>query len=195
MEIFDDNKYVMLLTSVRSYYQQTHRVYHNWNHIIDGVKIAKSIPSDEFKWNRAQQLAWLFHDIVYNIGSDDNEKQSVALMYRVLKTLQYRYRLYYELDEDAATAETIIRNTQFHIPSTALCKAVLDIDMYCFSSSDLLHKANANIKDEYCLDSMAPRYEFLRSLVGKQLYHTDYGKKRLQPRAEQNIADILKDRI
>lgn len=185
MELFQDKKYEELIDSVKTYYQQPHRVFHDWLHIHNGVLAAQKL-GGEFDWNMSQQLAWLFHDIVYIPGIAHNEKNSVHMMNVVLNMFK-REGIDFGLDSYISTASTIIYSTSVHTPVNDLCKPVLDIDMICFSSQKLLRKANQEIIQEFNLRDFGGRIKFLEDLNGRQIYHTNYAFEHWEQKAHRNI--------
>lgn len=59
-------------------YNEKHRFYHNWNHIVDLLKKA----SKENCLSDNLFLAILFHDVIYNPKENDNEEKS-ALLFKI----------------------------------------------------------------------------------------------------------------
>lgn len=185
MDLFDNLEYAELVQTVKSYYQQPHRVFHDWLHIHTGVIAAKEI-GGEFDWTMAQQLAWLFHDIVYIPGAHDNEKRSVQLM-NVIIAMFKRDGIDFGLDEYVSAASTIIYATAQHNAVNESCRAVLDIDMMCFSTPRLLRRANQEIAKEFNLTELSGRIAFLESLNEREIYHTEFAKSHWEQNAHKNI--------
>ena len=70
-----------ILAELRARYAEPGRVYHAWPHIAAMLARAASLaPADP----RAFEIAILFHDAVYDPRAPDNERQSAALMRRLL---------------------------------------------------------------------------------------------------------------
>lgn len=109
-------KYISL---VKPYYNENHRKFHDWSHIQYGLNLF-----EELKTGTTEQLlAWLFHDIIYDIYKKDNEHQSALMAVKLIES---------EGDDliiDVNVVSTIINDTKTHIPSIDQSKLVLDIDM------------------------------------------------------------------
>lgn len=56
-------------------YGESHRFYHNWNHVVDLLN--KAMKDDCLNDNLF--LAILFHDFIYNSKATDNEEKSASL--------------------------------------------------------------------------------------------------------------------
>lgn len=120
---------VPMIESIKHYYTECHRFYHDWRHILDGVSLSAFMARnyEEFNLSLAQQLGWLFHDIVYVPGASHNEENSVKLMYLILGKHDSPF------DEDTVDeAATIIRSTITHKPFIESAKAIIDIDLSGF---------------------------------------------------------------
>lgn len=192
-ELFNDPKYALLIHDVKQYYQLPHRVFHDWSHIKKGVLLAQRVSeqSEEFNWSMSQQLAWLFHDIVYIPRSESNEKQSVALMHQTFAREPHVY-LAKELEPHLSLASQIIRATASHVAVNEACKSVLDIDMSCFHDSKLLKAANRDVIKEFLLPTPDGRIAFLETLLGKSLYATEYAKANWETIAQRNITNSIR---
>lgn len=116
-------KYISL---VKPFYDEPHRIFHNWDHIAYGLDIFKQLDTGTTE----QVIAWLFHDIVYDPTRKDNEAQSVT---RAIKTIQANGD-----DHLISLSEVsiIIMDTMLHIPSIKLSGLVLDIDMSSLADPD-----------------------------------------------------------
>lgn len=100
-------------------YSEPHRHFHDWNHISYGLDLFKKMN----KGSLEQKIAWLFHDIIYNPSSQDNELYSSFIAIETIKK---------EKDEHLISLNkisTIILDTKAHVPTIDDSKLVLDIDM------------------------------------------------------------------
>lgn len=100
-------------------YKEPHRYFHDWNHISFGLNFFENLN----KGTLDQKIAWLFHDIVYNPSSKNNELDSSIIAVNTIKK---------QKDEDIISlnkVSTIILDTKEHIPTIEESKLVLDIDM------------------------------------------------------------------
>lgn len=174
-----------LLNFVRQYYDQPHRHFHNWEHIVDGFVLANELKTytNEFALDIDQQLAWLFHDIVYIPKVRDNERNSVNLMNQILNLPQFNY--------ETKFAEMIIMSTAQHTATQRISAPVLDIDMSCFAFYYKLKKANKDIAKEFQLTDFSGRIAFLKDLDSKQIYHTDWCRSHWEDIAHRNIKQSI----
>lgn len=183
--MFQVQRDTALLDYARQYYEQPHRYFHNWNHIEEGFELANElrVSTPEFELNIDQQIAWLFHDIVYLPKVSGNERNSVALMNHILNLPQFNY--------ETRFAELIIMSTATHSATQSISAPVLDIDMSCFAFLPRLRKANADIIAEFQLDSVEGRINFLEDLDSRQIYHTDWCRKHWEDVAHRNIQNCI----
>lgn len=70
---------------IESRYNVSGRYYHTFQHIKDMFAMAKA---RNIKLTEAQEIAILFHDVVYVAGRDDNEFESVLVMREFLDDWQ-----------------------------------------------------------------------------------------------------------
>ena len=91
-------------------YNETHRYYHNIEHIQEMISNAKkrNILTDELF------LAIIFHDIIYNPKADDNEEKSAELFYSYIKN-----------DE----IKQAILDTKTHKATNKISKQLCDLDL------------------------------------------------------------------
>lgn len=116
-------KYISL---VKPFYDETHRIFHNWDHIEYGLDIFKKLDTGTTE----QKIAWLFHDIIYDPTRKDNEFLSAELAKKYIKD---------NSDEQLISVDKvsiIINDTATHIPSHPLSGLVLDIDMSSLADPD-----------------------------------------------------------
>jgi predicted metal-dependent HD superfamily phosphohydrolase len=114
-----------ILAALRARYDEPWRAYHGWPHVAAMLaRAARLAPAEP----EAFRLAILFHDAVYDPRARDNERQSAALMRRMLGGGVGEARL--------AWAEALILATESHrIPPGA--GAALAGDAALFLDIDL----------------------------------------------------------
>lgn len=111
------------IKKVRKYYDESHRSFHSWKHIQEGLNIF-DITKDK---NIEQEIAWIYHDVVYNPGSSDNEQLSAIKAIEDIKASKHSNFI------DVNKIGTMIMDTKVHIPTIEDSKLVLDIDMSCLA--------------------------------------------------------------
>jgi predicted metal-dependent HD superfamily phosphohydrolase len=174
-----------LLNFVRQYYNQPHRYFHDWSHIEEGFSLANELRlvTPDFELNIDQQLAWLFHDIVYIPKVSGNERNSVSLMNHILNLPQFSYVTRF--------AELIIMSKATHIATQPISAPVLDLDRSCFAFMPNLRKANTDIIEEFQLDNVEGRIHFLEDLNSRQIYHTQWCLSNWEDVAHRNIQNCI----
>lgn len=112
-------------------YDESHRFYHNWDHIQYMLDLAEKgdILTDKL------HLAILFHDIVYDPKEKDNEEKSANYFYSFIQ------------DEEIKQA---ILDTKHHKPSNVLSKQLCYLDLYnLYNDFDVFYDNSMKIFKEY----------------------------------------------
>lgn len=140
--------------SILNHYSEPHRFYHNFAHIDKIVKRSweLSIYSPELL------LAIVFHDIIYNPKSSDNEERSAELFYS-----------FFQNDE----IKQAILDTKNHKPTTKLSEQLIALDLEVLSGSlaDFIDFERKIFKEYQFVDYQtykAKRIEILTSLGTKE---------------------------
>ena len=114
-----DNKMLKNIKEfVKPFYIGESRKFHNWSHIKSAFDVWERL-------NTEQKIAWLFHDIVYLPGSNENEQQSANFMEK------YINENYPEID--TYKIKNMILDTKSHIATSTDSIILMDIDMLSFS--------------------------------------------------------------
>lgn len=115
-------------------YSETHRYYHNLDHILDMIKSAyeKKILTNSLL------LAIIFHDIIYNPKRKNNEELSAELFYQYIK------------DDEIKQA---ILDTKTHKPTNELARQLIELDL------EVLYKDFKTFKDYE--DKIFKEYQFV----------------------------------
>lgn len=179
-----------LVNAVRKAYQEPHRKFHTWAHIQHLVKTARAL-----KWNlsRAEQLAVLCHDLVYQPGAarGENEYESVARMKVLLKELNVSVS-----PPTLLEAESIILATIDHQPDARAAR-VCDLDMAIIGGTPAEWRLyRKQVRNEFALipDDMfnAGTRAFLESLAASPaIFHTPEAAALFEAPARANIAAEL----
>jgi predicted metal-dependent HD superfamily phosphohydrolase len=129
-----------ILYKIIKKYSENNLSYHNWGHIQEMFMIADSLG---IKLSQSQELAILFHDVVYKAGAKDNEEKSAYFMRKELEDTGIP-------ESVIEQAEQIILDTATHQPSIPESKVVLDLDMahLSFDFNIFLYYRD-KIKEEY----------------------------------------------
>lgn len=105
-----------------SYYQESHRAYHNLVHIWNFLKLL-DLHQDKIMSNALFELAVWYHDIIYNTKNKDNEYQSAQLFQQRFLNILTASQIQY--------VDRLIMSTAGHHPK------VEENDVYWFLDFDL----------------------------------------------------------
>lgn len=179
-----------LLTRLRARYDEPHRRYHTWTHVLACFE-AKAQLTDAA--SAAVDLALLFHDAVYEPLAHDNEARSAQLM----------------VDEggrawlDArwlARAEPLVLATAHGAGELALgeeASIVVDADLSILGAApDVFAAYERGVREEYAVvpeDAFAAgRRRVLSGLLARpSLYATRTGRALWEARARANVTSAL----
>ena len=128
-------------------YNEHHRFNHNQNHINDlWIKGSKMITKHDIGVPYDLGLAIIFHDIIYDPKSKDNEKKSAEFLMSFAKNDKFptsRYDIFIR-------AYNAILDTENHEPKTELGKVLCEIDVSSLHEDfDVLLKNEELIAKEY----------------------------------------------
>jgi len=138
------------------HYTEHHRKYHTTEHIIKCLDLHHTFCSWNAKvdlpFNKELVLAILFHDIVYEVGSKENEKKSAefALEYGKYFTSDFTDPL--DVIHWDKVAEIIMATVHDgkEVPTLA-ARYMINIDLYTLGSS----------REDYLASSKAIKFEFM----------------------------------
>ena len=114
-------------------YQESHRKYHNLNHINAMINTAGR---NNIGLEKIQLDAIVGHDLVYQPGASDNEEQSAEKYIDICKYLIFftmvdsTEQANVEKEERYSEIRQIILDTKNHIPTIELSKDVIDLDLF-----------------------------------------------------------------
>lgn len=177
-------KYISL---VKPYYDEPHRKFHNWDHIVYGLNMFKKLNTGTTE----QKIAWLFHDIIYDPTRKDNEPLSAELAQKYIKENGDETKI----SVDSVTK--IIHDTANHIPNHSLSGLVLDIDMSSLAEIDYNEFERQRIlaAQEYAFygkDAVisGTRLFILNTLNQERIFTTDAFQS-MEPIARSNLKKYL----
>lgn len=134
----DDIKNFLLLiwNDIQPYYNEEKRRFHTMEHIYHGLRSLKKwmeMSNDNVKLY--QLVAWLYHDVIYDVNRKDNEEKSAELAEEKIKKFSEMSNL--QLDDNFINnVKTIILDTKTHKSSFNDSSLILDIDMMSLSERD-----------------------------------------------------------
>lgn len=171
-------------------YSEPHRYYHTWGHIENMLETF-----EEIKYNLdnrvAVEMAILYHDVIYDPNSFDNEERSADLSMELLSPM-YIYNV-------REIVETLILHTKEHKIHEESYVAggdlgyFLDMDLASLGVSEEQFDINGkNIRKEYAhlTDEQynAGRLSFFDSFLARdRIYFTDYFYDKFEVKARDNL--------
>ena len=132
------------------------------------------------------EIAFWFHDAIYDTRSNDNEEQSAELAIRELKKLTAR-------SEAIERIQQMILATKTHIPATLDAAIVVDIDLGILGSSpEEFENYDVAIRKEY---DWVPEKQYKPAradvletfLMRAHIYHTPAIREALEDQARENL--------
>ena len=179
-------------------YAESHRFYHNMQHILMGLQNIKCLryetDIDEFDKRTMDclEFAWWYHDIVYDPKRSDNEEVSALVADSACDTL--------ELFDDKNKISHFIRATKIgHVAQNIYEKYIQDIDMTIFGKDSLtVFEYDDNIRREYdFVDDETfkrERGKILRKFLDEDIYKTKYFRNQYEGIAISNIRALIEKR-
>ncbi len=170
--------------SLKNYYSESHRSYHNLSHIYSMFQLL-----DESELESSDDLEWaiFYHDIIYNSKKKDNEEKSAEVFKKEFEGILN--------EENIGRVYDLIMATQHHEPieDHSVSELLLDLDL-CILSSDLeLYQSYATeVREEY---KWVPKILYRKGrkkvlqhfLDREQIYFTDYFFRRGEKKARENL--------
>lgn len=175
-------------------YSQKHRYYHNLTHIEKGLSEFDSVK--EFLDNPDElEMAWWFHDIIYDPKRKDNEEKSARFASRKLTLAGIG-------DKTIDTVKRLILTTKHHETETDLIqrddeKYIVDIDLSILGKPrEEFDEYERNIRKEYYWASdehfREGRSRILKMFINRTyIYHTDFFRQKYEEQARMNIERSL----
>lgn len=183
-----------IITDIQHYYNEPHRFYHSWNHIIQGFKEFRELEKQNiFKITQDMKIAWLFHDSVYlpfSTGTT-NEELSIKLMEFYNST---KIKLPLELIEES---KKLIKATEKHNAFDEKSAIFLDVDMaYLGSDYNTFLNIRKKVRQEYIMyndvDFAKGTIQFYLSMLQKEkIYQSEYGLLKYENNARINMLEDL----
>lgn len=176
-KILDKYNINVTVEEIEKRYSEEHRHYHTLEHInfmVNGVYdlFDKKVISDNDK--DILLVAAVFHDIIYKIGTTDNEKQSADFLLNNVEFIDQFQQ------NDINKAYDIIMDTEKHDTDNELSKLFCDLDMSIISDSTFAELLRYE-KQIYLEFQKYPyniykkgRIKFLRSMLNSDYRKNNY---------------------
>jgi predicted metal-dependent HD superfamily phosphohydrolase len=172
-------------------YTRSDRFYHDINHINDGLNNFEEIRHLAEDPN-SLEMAWWWHDFVYDTRSSTNELNSALKAGCILVNLGIQKSFRHKV------IQRIVATKHDHIPNDFDSKLIVDIDMASLGTPPNIFDQNtSNIRQEYLHISdeefRVGRIEFFRKFLASQpsIYLTDYFRDKYEAQAQENLRRLL----
>ncbi|WP_444995220.1 HD domain-containing protein [Aliikangiella sp. IMCC44359] len=179
-----------IIHTIFNYYTESHRKYHNLNHLEQMFKALEKCPVN----NCIMQWSTWFHDIIYQPGSSHNEEKSAALAKKIMCTLNIPQ------NEINQTIHMILATKAHHSNSNDQALLLfLDTDMSILGANkDNYQKYIKAIRIEHQhipdLIFYPARKRFLnKTLERENIFLTQYFRDKYEDNARGNIKLELKN--
>lgn len=176
--------------TVIKYYQQKHRFYHTLTHLNDVFTQLKKLQLSTYDRLILAHVT-LFHDVIYESSSTENEFQSAQFAERWLTRLG--------ISKDVQNhIKQIIIDTKTHVSDDPLAQLFFDMDMSILGSSKEVYKAYTKaIQEEYStipkLLYRIGRKRFIKQLLSREwVFNTKVYRDVYEKQARVNLNCELK---
>lgn len=170
-------------------YSEKQRAYHTIQHLYECLVLVDSIRSD-LNDVYAVALALWFHDAVYDPQAKDNELKSAELFEQYLAQDL-------SIDIVQKIKRWIIATQKHELTDELDLQFVLDIDLAILAaSSERFEEYEQQIQQEYAwvdpdVYSIKRKEVLTHFYQTELLYQTEYFQQSLEPRAKENLREIL----
>lgn len=175
-----------LLLGLTRRYTEPHRRFHTIQHIA-----AMLWRGRELSLTDEQVLAIWYHDAIYDVPANGNERRSAELAVQELTAAGWSA-------DRVRTVERIVLDTEGHVPSIEPSAAVLDLDLATLAGDweDFLTYGRA-IREEYAIYAdgefrAGQRRVFEGFLARERIFHTAWGAT-LEAEARRNLERHLRE--
>jgi len=181
---------IWVLANLDSVYSRPERAYHNKNHIEKGLDDWVLV-QQYLKNPKELEIAWYFHDAVYEINAKDNEERSADLAANILTQSGVC------CNSIQIVKKFILATKHDKIPDDLDSKYLADIDLSIFGRTEEEYdEYKRNIRKEYSVFP-EPEYEAGRVIVLKHfierpsIYLTDFFREKYEKKARENLGREL----
>lgn len=179
------------------------RYYHTLDHINDGLNKLDEIRSLHLSSTPdVIEMAWWFHDAIYDATSSVNEESSAKMANTALNTLGLSNELYFHLHLRIQVAELILATKHDLPPITDNGRLIVDIDLASLGTPPEIFDLNtANIRKEYAHvsddDFARGRAGFFRKFLEQRpsIYLTEYFRNLYEAQAQKNLKRIIANAV
>ena len=175
-------------------YNEKHRAYHTLKHIHHGLE-ELTFATHHLEFPAEVQIAWFFHDAVYDIQRKDNEEQSVALAKKFLT------ESHIDISVTDRIGELILTTKHTKLPEKNDEKFMVDIDLAILGQQiEIFDAYEINIRREYSQHYTQKEIDtgravflvmFLKRAEQTSIYATNFFREKYESQARQNLRRAL----
>lgn len=182
-----------MLCEIYEMYTEPHRHYHNLNHI---ARMFQTAAEQKIELSEMQIWAIWFHDIIYEVGANDNEERSAEV---VGKRLEIDHGSGIFFPKFVEEIKTIIRDTQDEVPTIEESKVVVDLDLWDLAA-ERRYWLNRDLIEKEMLTKCTMkewkegRAKWLGMMLDRdRIYWSEYADEAMERRARCNMeAEFLR---
>jgi predicted metal-dependent HD superfamily phosphohydrolase len=186
-------EYPNIVKDIENYYNEQHRYYHNWNHIVDGFSLFKE--NNSFTLDLTTELAWYFHDIIYLPFNFSKESSNEILSAQFIDffLLSNYPEFYSKYKNEIKEAKKIIIGTQKHIGFDQRSAFLFDVDLsYLGMPYEIFLKYRENVRKEYSWITeeqfISGTLDFYDTLLKQEsIFNTPYAKNLWEKQCRYNL--------
>jgi len=154
------------------------RFYHSVSHVVDLIKKVEELDVDEDLKGKLKDVS-LFHDIIYDVNSQDNEKESAEFYSKFM-------------DISHLDVEEAIKATALHDSKNELEEIFMDLDLSTLGANTLDYKVYmVGIRSEYAFVPWdvykTERIKILNSFISRSKIYKTKHFSQLENQARANI--------
>lgn len=175
-------------TGIEEHYFETHRFYHNFEHVANMISQILRVQSVENEVDTLI-LAAFYHDVIYFPSQTDNEFQSLIFAKNHLEKLNFSKMKIEKITSLILQTKNHFENKTFSADE----KLFLDSDLAILGSENSIYQEySQKIRKEFSFLSdeifFAKRLNFLRNVLSQEtIYKTLIFQKLFERRAKLNI--------
>lgn len=177
---------------ITNHYSETHRHYHTLNHINFCLQELEPVKNSLHNPETVELAIW-FHDVIYDIGKNNNEEKSAKM------AIQFCQKNNLSPEFTKQVEDHILATGDHTLSDNADTNYLIDIDMSILGySPDDIYKFEEQIYQEYSTiynrkEYLIGRLGFLSKLKGYNIYKTEYFKNKYGQSSQDNITKTIKN--
>jgi len=176
----------MILKSLNHLYNSTDRFYHNLEHVEHGLEEIDFI-RNRIEYPEEVEMAWFFHDAIYDSRAKDNEERSSWLSHALLAQNGIVADSIFRIDDLILTTKHSFK------PEKKDEEYMVDIDLSILGQApEIFDRYERNIRQEYLWvpqeEFRIRRIDIMQGFLNRtSVYFTDHFIDKYEERARENL--------